>query len=324
MTKRLQQAIWLLLLLLVLSLFAWRNWPIQEKPAASPAAPIDQADAEFPKCAPGNSTVKGVSPRQPVPGEVKSPDEQEVPIKEPPGNEHAAPPHATIDTETALEGPQPTAGEKYVLGRVVDADTEEGISGAEVFSASARACLGVTRTNSKGHFRIVGIPATNKIRLLARHSDYVSALDFVDAEVAFQLKPIPEFNPKDLGTTPVARFDVGFEVNSTWAQVSASPVEAVIKISRGAGVEGKVLNEADQPVEGAMVSTRSSYLGFTVMVRSSISGLFSLGRLPGGRRSLVVSANSPGLGAAAATILELGYPEQLWKLMLKLALKGTI
>jgi Carboxypeptidase regulatory-like domain len=262
--------------------------------------------------------------------EVASPHEAEqkpvvpTPPVDNPAEKTTAPAEPQPVPETPIQGSEPKEAEKYVIGRVVDGDTNEGVDSAQVFAATTRELVGTVTTNNKGRFRITGIPATNKIRLLARREGFLSPLDYVEAEIAFGLKPLPKNNPSETGTEPRAVFADARDIKFTWADLSTTPVEIVIRIYRNVQVQGQCQDEAGNPVKGAFVSAKLLEFGGHVEVRSGPGGEFTLGSFPGGRRTLEISASNAGKEWGSCTILELGYPAQPWKVFITLRRKASI
>ncbi|MBP9893002.1 MAG: carboxypeptidase regulatory-like domain-containing protein [Planctomycetes bacterium] len=307
------------LLLLLLALLAWR---FNTHDLQSVRNETSQADNCTHK-ADLRGTRAAENPASEAPAVDPDPAKQAPPVNIP-APIPAPQPQPAPETEPALEGPEPKDGEKFVLGRVVDGESGEGVAGASVWAANMREILPAVTTNAKGRFRLTGLPQTNKVKLLAKREGFLSPLDFVDAEIAFGLKPLPKHNPGETGTEPRTVFFDARDIKFTWADLSANPVEAVIRIYRGVRVEGRCQDEAGHPIKGAFVSAKLLDFGGHVEVRSGPRGEFSLGSFPGGRRTLEISASNAGKEWGYCTILELGYPTQPWEVVITLRAKASI
>ena len=316
-----------LLILLLLLIVAWqlRGTFDEVQVNVEPTAEVVRGQVN---CAPRNTIV--VSEATPEKREEANSSEAEhKPVAPtPPVEKPAEKPTALVETppvpESPIQGPEPKEGEKYVIGRVVDGDTNEGVDAAQVFAATTRELIGTVSTNNKGRFRITGLPATNKIKLLARREGFLSPLDYVEVEIAFGLKPLPKHDPRETGTEPRAVFSDVRNIRFTWADLSASPVETVIRVYRSVQVQGRCQDEAGNPIKGAFVSAPLVDFGGYVEVRSGPGGEFSLGSFPGGRRTLEISASNAGKVWGCCTILELGYPARPWEVVITLRARASI
>jgi hypothetical protein len=169
--------------------------------------------------------------------------------------------------ETRIEVPMASLGSIY--GRVIDSQTGEGVSAASIQvlsgeSDQARMSLGLT--DAKGEYRIQGL-AAGSVTIYVRSPGY-------EAESV----GVPFENDGDASSVSIM---------AVHGEAVAAPL---IQLKLGRIVSGHCLDVAGNPVEGALMSYRSSPTGHVVvdkmlaggntMCASTTDGHFELSGLP--------------------------------------------
>ncbi len=185
-------------------------------------------------------------------------------------------------------------GPGVVVGRVLDADTDNPSTGAKVSMVWSQLEVGrdigvkhIQRyresiVDNSGSYHICGVPAGTKAAVRATFSGYATADVPVDfTETTIQVVTLHTAKPDT--TTVVA------VVDSTPKPAPGAPAPAPVSKATGlrsghAVANGRIVNAADRPIAGANITV----VGAVSTTVTDSSGNFNLRNLPSGTQTLVV------------------------------------
>ena len=192
-------------------------------------------------------------------------------------------------------------GTVVLAGRVLEADTEQPIGGAQVIAAwsevsvsevtakvSAKKRTAVARTGPAGDYRMCGIPAGSSLALQLRHEGRagpVMRLTVSEDEGA----AVRNLSMSTRSAPPIALLD---SVERIRGSAAADSMPAGLEQSGTATVTGTVLGVGALPLASAQVRVRDAR---TSAVTDS-AGRFVLGGLPSGTQILLVQRIGYALG----------------------------
>lgn len=181
-------------------------------------------------------------------------------------------------------------GPSAIIGRLLDADTDEPVSGARVSFAWSELSLaaGLRRVprvlgataNADGVFRICGVPAEVEGTLQAEKAGITTA----EIKVTFIGQPLVIQGLRIGNANTVARAEADSSSGSTPGRAVGEQRFSAVNYQKGQAVlRGKVVNANGAPIANARVEVE----GTVSRALTGPDGTFSLAELPSGTQSVV-------------------------------------
>ncbi len=181
-------------------------------------------------------------------------------------------------------------GPSAIIGRLLDADTDQPVSGARVSFAWSELSLaaGLRRVpkvrgataNTDGVFRICGIPGEVEGTLQAEKGGITTA----EIKLAFIGQPLVVQGMRIGNANTVARAQVDSSLGSVPGRSVGEQRFSAVNYQKGTAIlRGKVLNANGTPIANARVEVE----GTTSRALTNAAGQFTLTELPSGTQSVV-------------------------------------
>ena len=181
-------------------------------------------------------------------------------------------------------------GPSAIIGRLLDADTDQPVNGARVSFAWSELSLAdglkrmprvrVATANADGVFRICGVPNEVEGTLQADKAGITTA----EIKITFIGQPLVIQGLRIGNANTVARADVDSTQRTTTGRSGGDQRFSAVNYQKGQAVlRGKVVNATGAPMVGARVEVE----GTMSRVLTNAEGAFTLTELPSGTQSVV-------------------------------------